>query len=167
MAHAPLALAWDIYKAHRQFFSDYYLSWSLGTAQTPEFYEIIQRDWESHFARFDKILSEVATGPQELWRVAFFTSVTQEQALADFVESTLETMQSTWLALLISPILALRFGAGFGGMAGVGCIAAVIAVLLIPMYVRRKLTFAVYLVYTHAVSFQFGELADIADREAT
>jgi hypothetical protein len=166
LGYSPLELAYDIFREQWQFFNNYYWRWSLSTAQTPELYDIIKRDWETHYAPFEQMLAAVATGPHELWRVAFFASLTQEQALADFVESTLETMQAAWVGLLLTPFIGMRLGAAAHTVAMLSVFSAAVALLLVPTYVKRKRTFAIYLIHAHAVVFQFGEVAEVADREA-
>lgn len=162
---SPVKLAVQLFQTYRKFFYDFYFGWSSAVASTPEMYEIVKRDWDTHFKLLEGVLIEELQAPQELSRVALFTSVTQEQALAEYMESTLESMQLAWVTLALSPVLAFRFGADVGEIWMVLVCAIVIALALVPMYVRRKLTLAVFLVYSHCVAFQFGELAENADRE--
>jgi hypothetical protein len=166
LGNSPLAIAREIFEANRQFINDYYEGWSRAAVTSPEMYTVVQNEWAAHFETFAGLMKQLGRGPSELWYIALFTSVTQEQALAEYLEATLESLQAAWLTFLVVPVALLHFGAPIHVVI-ITIICLIMTILLmLPMYLRRKLIFAVFLVYSHMTAFQFGKLADVTDREA-
>jgi hypothetical protein len=160
---SPTALAGSLFSSHTAFLNDFYNGYSRGMALTPELLEAVKANWERQFEMLTSVIGNLARGPVEMWRVAYFAQVSQEQALADYEETLVESVQIVWLVVMTGVFVISRLG---GNIWFALAAAIAIAVLFLPTYLRRKLTFAWYIVHLHSHSFLFAEGADVADREA-
>ncbi|HEX4960566.1 MAG TPA: hypothetical protein VF173_06985 [Thermoanaerobaculia bacterium] len=166
LAASPVALAVQLFDSHTEWISNFYKSISLSQAQSPELYAMVRDEWEHVFPLIHDIVYRAESMPEEFWRFTYFTNVTQEQAIADYEQVRMEAIQLMWLAIALAPFVVARLvdGGGIILMATIG--AGSLAALLIPTYLKRKLTFAVYIVYSFALGAQFGEAAEVTDRAA-
>lgn len=162
----PFKLAGLLFEEHSRYLSDFYEGFSRSNAENAETYNLVADHWNDHFAQLRRVLSALASGPPEMWRIAYYVQVTQEQALADYEETLVESLQTAWLVLFIAPAVVARVD-GYGSNLLIPTLSAfATALLLIPTYIKRKRTLALYILHAHAFTFIFGEPADVADREA-
>lgn len=159
-------LAVQLFTGHPQYISSFYEGYSRGTLGTLEGYKTAKENWSDHFALLGEVFGALRDGPLEMWRIAYYAQVTQEQALADYEETLMESVQMLWIALIVAPVVAVRSHATGEIVARVTVAALTLIVLLVPTFRRRKLALAWYIVHVHALTFIFGEAADVTDREA-
>jgi hypothetical protein len=162
----PIRLAVALFNQHEQFVSDFYQGYSRGNSESADVYTVVVEHWPEHFALLRSAFDSLGRGPLEMWRLAYYAQVTQEQALADYEETLVETVQTLWVALALVPLVTARSGGDGRQIMTTSLAAAAMALLLIPTYIKRKLVLAWYLVHVHAFTFIFGEAADVVDREA-
>jgi len=165
LAAPPVVLAVQLFDDHVEWIENFYKGISLAQAPSPELYALIRDEWEHVFSITRDLMYRAGSMPEEFWRLTYFTNVTQEQAIADYEHTRMEAVQLMWLAIALAPFMVARLVEDGRIILIASTMAGGLAALLIPTYLRRKITFAVYLIYSFAVGAQFGESADVADRE--
>jgi hypothetical protein len=166
LAAPPVALAVQLFDSHTEWIVKFYKSISLSQAQSPELYALVRDEWEHVFSLIRDIVHRAESMPEEFWRFTYFTNVTQEQAVADYEQARMESVQLMWMAITLAPFVVARLVENGGIILMTTLVAGGLAALLIPTYLKRKLTFAIYLVYSFALGAQFGEAAGVTDRAA-
>ena len=166
LAAPPVALAVQLFDSHTEWIAKFYKSLSLAQATSPELYVLVRDEWDRVFSFIREIVQRAESMPEEFWRLTYFTSVTQEQALADYEQARVESVQFMWLAITLAPFVVARLAKGGGTILMVTIVAGALSALLIPTYLKRKLTFAIYLIYLYTNGATFGEGADVTDRAA-
>jgi hypothetical protein len=165
LGSTPAQVASHMFEQNEQLVHGVYRGSSLAAATTPDQYALIEAKYDGQFAMIRDSIRRLANTREELWRLAYFGNVAQEQAFADFTESVVESIQVGWIAFLLLPFAAARLPVDHSNVVLITVLGGFAVVLSVPTFIRKKLTLATYLVHSFVMIIQFGRLAETSESD--
>ena len=161
-------LAIYLFDTHKEQILDFFILKSLSTPEIAIEYPKMKNYIQQHIKNIITHIRNIKN--YELARLlAYYSSVTQEQVFEEHLKDEIRTIQYSWIAIPLLPIVLIRLlshnlNIFYSFMLS---IVGILWILLsIPIYKYHKRKYAYYLIHSYLDPFTIAEWAQTVDREA-